>query len=200
MNRKVQKTPTLLSGLKNITKLAAAGNHVLALDEDHRVWAWGCGEQSQLGRRIVPRRRLDSLVPYRHGLKDIVNVSCGLFHSFAINSKGQVYAWGLNNYGQTGIQDGAGEPDSLIAKPTLVTSLRNFWITEISGGNHHSLACTKEGDLLAWGRCDENQLGLSIERLPKDHLVFDDRQQPRILLVPSKVPGKWRLAFELEGA
>ena len=133
MDRKVQKTPTLLSGLKNITKLAAAGNHVLALDEDHRVWAWGCGEQSQLGRRIAPRRRLDSLVPYRHGLKDIVNISCGLFHSFAINSKGQVYAWGLNNYGQTGIQDGAGEPDSLISKtyighqPPEFLDYRNQW-------------------------------------------------------------------------
>ena len=170
--------------------LAAAGNHVLALDHDRRVWTWGCGQQYQLGRRIVLRDPLKCLNPDRLGLKNIASIACGQFHSFAVDEQGRVYAWGLNNFGQTGISSGSGESESLISQPTLVRSLQQYQIQEIRGGNHHSIACTKDGDVLVWGRCDDAQSGIPVDKLPHEHLVFDSRDRPRILLVPTKVPGE----------
>ena len=89
---KIQETPTLIAQVGNVKMLAAAGNHVLALDHDRRVWTWGCGQQNQLGRRIVPRDPLKCLEAHRLGLMNIASIACGLFHSFAVDEAGCVYA------------------------------------------------------------------------------------------------------------
>jgi regulator of chromosome condensation len=174
--------------LTKIKSLAAGSNHILALDDKGRVYAWGIGEQSQLGRRIISRTRYASLTPDRLAITGITKIACGKYHSFAISKDGLVYAWGLNNYAQTGIPDGAGGDDALIHTPTIVENLRPYKIREIQGGLHHSIACTEEGSLLVWGRCDEGQAGIKLDTLPKDDLV-EYRGRPAILLKPTVVPG-----------
>jgi regulator of chromosome condensation len=92
--------------LNNITALAAGSNHVLALHKSGLVFAWGCGQQDQLGTRPYPKRfsssdpgKFASLIPVPIFLlgRKIVAFACGSYHSFAIDKKGRVYAWGLNN-------------------------------------------------------------------------------------------------------
>jgi len=136
------------------------------------------------------RRRLNGLVPCQFGLprNKITCISCGPFHSFAIDNEGNVYAWGLNNFGQTGVTTGAGESDAFIQRPTLVTNLKPYKIKEIQGGNHHSIACTEDGKVLVWGRCDDGQLGISIDDLPRQNLIFDSLNKPRILMKPVIIP------------
>ncbi|KAH8597764.1 regulator of chromosome condensation 1/beta-lactamase-inhibitor protein II [Bisporella sp. PMI_857] len=184
-----QLQPTPIPYLSKIKSLAAGQNHILALDHSGRVFAWGTGEQSQLGRKITERFRLQSLNPARLGLTKVKQIACGAFHSFAITNDGLVYAWGLNNFGQTGVTDGAGEGDAVIHKPTVVENLREYRIREIQGGEHHSIACTEDGKLLVWGRCDEGQAGFDLTTIPKDHVLLDSREKPRILLIPTVVPG-----------
>ena len=60
---------------------------------------------------IVERLRENGLVPSKFGLSKykIKDIACGAYHSFAIDTENRVYAWGLNNFGQTGIAAGAGE-------------------------------------------------------------------------------------------
>jgi regulator of chromosome condensation len=189
--QKFQTRPTLIPELKNIKTLAAGGNHIQALDSKGNVFAWGSGQQNQLGRRIIERTRTNGLVPSQFGLPKgkITYVACGSFNSFAIDKDGKVYSWGLNNYGQTGVASGAGESDAFIDNPTIVKSLSAHDIREIKGGNHHSVACTKDGKLLVWGRCDDAQAGIPIKDLPKEDLVFDERNKPRILKNPTQIPG-----------
>ncbi|KAI9751717.1 MAG: ornithine carbamoyltransferase [Chaenotheca gracillima] len=186
-----QRTPIRIAGLANIKLIAAGGNHMLALDHKGNVFSWGCGEQGQLGRSTSGRNRAKDLTPSQVDLpkRRIRHVSCGSFHSFAIDDAGQVYSWGLNNFGQTGITKGASEKDASIETPVIVPSLARFDITEIQGGNHHSVACTKTGELLVWGRCDDSQLGILLEELSQKDLIFDDRQNPRILMNPATIPG-----------
>jgi regulator of chromosome condensation len=90
--------------------LAAGGNHMLALDALGRIYAWGCGQQCQLGRPILETYRLAALTPSLIRLPrsttttgKITSIACGQFHSFAITTTGKAFAWGLNNFGQTGI-------------------------------------------------------------------------------------------------
>lgn len=180
-----------IPSLKNITALAAGSNHILALDNKGTVLAWGCGQQNQLGRRVIERNKLASLVPQSMGLpKNRINrIACGSYHSFAMDKDGVVWAWGLNNFAETGISSGAGEDDAVILRPTIVESLKDYKIKHIAGGEHHSLACTEKGQLLTWGRLDGHQVGIPIEELDAENVIKDESQNPRILSKPTIVEG-----------
>ncbi|ROT42570.1 RCC1/BLIP-II [Sodiomyces alkalinus F11] len=186
---KVQYTPHFMPDLKNIKTLASGSNHVLALDTKGNIFAWGCGQQNQLGRRIIERKKLTSLIPQSIGLakKSIEKIACGQYHSFAIDTGGKVWAWGLNNFAETGIRDGAGEDDAIILRPTVVEALSDHKIIDIDGGQHHSLACSQDGTLLTWGRFDGHQVGLSEKEVDDDDLIRDDNNTARILAVPTVV-------------
>ncbi|KOS37856.1 hypothetical protein ACN38_g11344 [Penicillium nordicum] len=185
----VQTTPTLISSLKKIKHLTCGANHVLALNDQGRVYSWGSGQQNQLGRRIVERNRLNGLQPREFGLpKNIVHIGSGSYHSFAVHTTGNVYAWGLNSFGATALREGAGDDEAAIVHPTLVESLSNRNITQICGGSHHSVAIAGDGECLVWGRLDGFQSGLKIDTLSDDSVIKDERDRPRILIAPTPVP------------
>ncbi|RAL13617.1 RCC1/BLIP-II [Aspergillus homomorphus CBS 101889] len=189
-HNKIQAIPTHIPSLKMIKHLVCGDNHVLALNEKGAVYSWGSGQQNQLGRRIIERNRLNGLQPREFGLpKSIVHIACGAFHSFAVHQSGNVYAWGLNSFGETGIRAGAGDDEAAIVHPTIVDSLSNQDIIQLCGGAHHSLAATSSGQCLVWGRLDGFQTGLKIETLPEEAVIKDERGRPRILIAPMSVPG-----------
>lgn len=187
--------PILIPDLKKITSIKAGANHALALDSNGSVFAWGSGQQNQLGRKVVERTKIEGLNPREFGLpkgskKGIVSIETGAYHSFAISKTGDVYGWGLNNFGETGIPDNAGEDDAVILKPQVIKSLQGKTITSIKGGGHHSLAATSDGDCLIWGRIDGHQIGIAddeLAKMPEDVVMRDATNQPRILLLPQKI-------------
>ncbi|KAI1083498.1 RCC1/BLIP-II [Whalleya microplaca] len=188
----MQPTPIHIPGLKDITSLAAGSNHMLALDKDGKVWSWGSGSHLQLGRRPMVRRGgpRATLIPALCGhftkRNYAVKIGAGSFHSFCIDNNGTVWSWGLNNFSQTGHAYGSGNTDSLVATPTKVTDLSN--IVHIDGGEHHSAACSANGELLTWGRIDSHQVGISEDLFDDENTIFDDRGRARILYKPTVVP------------
>lgn len=89
--------------------------------------------------------------------KNAIDIFCGNHHSFYLNDKHQLFAWGLNNWGQLGI---ANKFNTSI--PTKVTDLVPYqgdYVVEVAGGEHHSIARTKDGVIYCWGRNDEGQVG-----------------------------------------
>ena len=42
-------SPTTVSGLSNMSKVAAGGNHACALADNGTVWCWGRGDGGKLG-------------------------------------------------------------------------------------------------------------------------------------------------------
>lgn len=188
---RIQATPVKLPGLKKIKQIACGANHALALKENGEVYIWGSGEQNQLGHRIVERKRYDSLKPTLLRLnKKCRLIGCGLDHSFAVERNETVWTWGLNSFGETGVREGAGGDSAVIFFPVSVSSLalQNDTITSITGGAHHSVAVTANGELLIWGRMDGNQMGLDIASLPAEELIKDVSDKARILIRPSQVP------------
>jgi regulator of chromosome condensation len=192
---KVADRPVLIPGLKNIVSIKAGANHALAMDTKGAVFAWGSGQQNQLGRRIVERTKTEALFPREFGLpkgvkKRIVSIETGSYHNFAISKTGEVYAWGLNNFGETGIMENAGQDDAVIMNPKIVTSLQGMTIASIKGGGHHSLAATEDGECFIWGRIDGAQMGIPMEELKnlsEPAVIKDDHGQPRIVAEPRKV-------------
>ena len=188
---KIQTTLIRVPGLTKITSIVCGDNHVLALDEKGNVSAWGSGQQNQLGRRVVERTRMNGLVPRQFGLpkNKVTYINCGAYHSFAIDKSGKVWSWGLNNYGETGHDDNAGEDDAVILKPAVVDSLTDKEVIALTGGAHHSIAVTADGRCLVWGRLDGYQSGLDIKTLPEEDVIRDEANNPRILMNPTEVPG-----------
>ena len=187
----IQHRPIQIKGLKKITKITCGADHVLALASNGAVFSWGSGQQNQLGRRILERFKHNALVPQEFGLpKAMVGIGAGAQHSFAVHKNGKVYAWGLNNFGGTGIATGVGETEAFILQPTVVDGLRDKGtIISIGGGLHHSIAVTDRGECLVWGRLDGFQLSIKIDSIPAAHLIRDEHDRPRILTVPTRVPG-----------
>lgn len=190
----IQLRPKQIKGISKVTKLATGANHVLALQSNGIVYGWGSGQQNQLGRRILERRAANSLVPMPIGLpKKIINLGAGSYNSFAVRENGDVYSWGLNNFGQTGIPKEFGEDGSTkgsdVHHPIVIESLHGKgMVTCIQGGAHHTVAVTDKGELLVWGRIDGHQAGLKVSDLPPDQVVRDSSGHPRILAVPTQIP------------
>ncbi|XMB72288.1 BMP family ABC transporter substrate-binding protein [Mycoplasmatota bacterium WC30] len=88
----------------------------------------------------------------------ISQVYSSSFFSSAITSKGRVFTWGNNDYGQLG--DG-----TTIGKMMPVDITSQFYlseseiVTQVSLGGYHAGALTSEGRAFTWGWNDEGQLG-----------------------------------------
>lgn len=188
--------------MKKVTKLVCGDNHVLALDQKGNVWAWGTGQQNQLGRRVVERTRMVALEPREVRLpkNKVVDIASGTNHSFAIDNSGKVWSWGLNSYGQTGQPEHAGDDDATIVSPRVIESLEGKNITSVAGGHTHSFAITSEGECLAWGRLDGCQSGLKVADLPAENVIVDDKETPRILTVPTALKDIGKAAYVAAGA
>jgi len=137
-----------------------------------------------MGRRVIERSRSNGLIPRPLALVKIKLIGTGAYHSFAVNMAGEVFAWGLNQFGQCGVGEG-GTDGASITTPSLVEGLKGHEIIWIGGGEHHSLALTKEGKVFAWGRLDIHQLGIPKGKLPSAALP---QPNPRYLPVPTVIP------------
>ncbi|TMW64561.1 hypothetical protein Poli38472_011441 [Pythium oligandrum] len=67
-----------------------------------------------------------------------------------------LYAWGTNTTQQLGLDDDAKE----VFDVSLVTALQGHVLVDFSAGVQHSLAVNEFGEVLAWGRGKDGQLGL----------------------------------------
>ncbi|EJD52432.1 RCC1/BLIP-II [Auricularia subglabra TFB-10046 SS5] len=163
-----QFTPQVMPDLARyrFVSVACGQDHVLALTTTGLVFSWGNGEDSQLGRRILDRRRRNALMADRLALRHIVYIAAGHNTSFAMDKDGVVYAWGLNGYGQTGVDPEDGGDENVIEHPTRVKALHPFVlggrrVAQIVSANAHTLWRLEDGTLYGCGRNDEAQLGLA---------------------------------------
>ena len=88
-------------------------NDVLVFSQ---VFSWGEGEDGKLGHNnrlsLDKPRLIESLKSKR-----IRDIACGSSHSAAITSNGELYTWGLGEYGRLGHGDNVTQ-----LKPKLVSS------------------------------------------------------------------------------
>ncbi|VDB93759.1 unnamed protein product [Peniophora sp. CBMAI 1063] len=166
---------------EKIVQVATGNNHLLVLTSAGHIYSWGAGEQGQLGRRVVERRKINGTNPQRVVLgtrgRRAVRIGAGNMHSFAVDERGDVWGWGLNGAGQTGTgARGAGtDAEAIVQNPMRVPGLspdelgNDARVVEISGGDLHTLFLTSDGRVYACGRADAAALGL-----PKDHEALAD--------------------------
>ncbi|KAJ5945824.1 hypothetical protein N7454_002663 [Penicillium verhagenii] len=202
-SKKEQMTPVLIPDVHEVVKIVAGAQHILALTSKGTVFSWGCDEQHQLGRRRASRHhKSHHLVPDLCALPTGVrDIGVGQYHSFAIHTKGHVYAWGSNNFAQTGVATSAGLNDAIVVYPTKVPYLQKYAsLVSIFGGKDHSMAITELGECLIWGRIDNKALGIAVEDMPKADIIYDKYGKPRILKQPNLLTGvKGKIVFGTAG-
>ncbi|SCU99302.1 LANO_0F01420g1_1 [Lachancea nothofagi CBS 11611] len=184
---KLQKTPWKVPAFSNsrIVQMAAGKDHILFLDEGGIVYAWGNGQQYQLGRKIMERSRLRTLDPRTFGLDKIKYIASGENHSFALTKDGKLYSWGLNQFGQCGVSEDV-EDGALVTVPTEVLLPEGTNVKMVSAGEHHSLVLTEEGELFTFGRFDMFEIGIAKDKLPEQTYI-DAHGKPRAVPIPTKL-------------
>lgn len=137
-----------------LTQVAAGYAHVVALGSDGKTYAWGFGHFGQLGNGATT----DSWAPVTVGLPAGVTstqVAAGDFHSLALGSDGNTYAWGYGSDGQLG----NGTVVTTSAVPVRVEVPTGVTFTQVAGGASFSLAVGSDGQAYAWGLGTYGQLG-----------------------------------------
>lgn len=148
-------TPELVEAPDGVTftAIAAGYYHSLAVGSDGHVYAWGSNFSGQLGNGATE----DALVPTPVDTPEGVTfstVAAGSYHSLALGSDGNTYAWGQNKYGQlgNGTQTGSNVPTRVHAPQGVAFSV-------VSAGENHVLAIGSDGNLYAWGGNTFGQFG-----------------------------------------
>jgi alpha-tubulin suppressor-like RCC1 family protein len=142
--------PVQVTGLTDMTAIAAGYGHGLALEPGGTVQAWGRNASGEVGNGT----NVDQATPVQvSGLTDVSAIAAGTANSMALRSDGTVWAWGSNYDGQLG--DG-----TMISRnvPVQVTGLPSA-ATAIATNSHHSLALLANGTVWAWGRNADGELG-----------------------------------------
>ncbi len=150
-------------------QVSAGSYHSLALGSDGNVYAWGNNRYGQLGdgtrtTRTTPVRvKTPDRKTYPDLPKDFtyLQVSAGSYHSLALGSDGNAYAWGLNFYGQLGNNSSSDSSVPVRARDSTKPNdtSKGLQAVQIGAGSYHSLAVGSDGYTYAWGWNCTGQLG-----------------------------------------
>ncbi|MBI3132207.1 MAG: hypothetical protein HYZ13_12880 [Acidobacteria bacterium] len=131
-----------------IRSLAAGEGHSVLLTRDGRLFASGRNDRGQLGNGSTTASV--NWIEVK-GIDRVIQVACGLHHTYALLADGSVWGWGDNRHSQV---SGAGETSIKLPKQLPLTRIR----TVISGATH-GLALTEEGGAWGWGDGRDGVLG-----------------------------------------
>ena len=151
-----------------VSSIACGENHILIISTTGTLYAWGVQEGHRLGivsnaeNVVGPPVRINFPHPRR-----VVHVAAGSMHSFAIDSVGDVWGWGLNLRGQTGIDISEEGDGGVIKAPQRVSTmcvgsliLAGSRVVDIACGEFHSVFLLDDGRVFTCGVYDSGQLGL----------------------------------------
>ncbi len=149
----------VVPGAAVYTAIAAGNNFSLAVRNDGTTWVWGHNSRGQYGtapandgvHRHTPVQ-VGGLPP---GMRA---VAAGMAHALALDSAGQVWAWGETANGKLGI----GTTSASWAPPTPVALTGHF--VAIACGAEFSMALRDDGVLFMWGLDETGQLGQGTPR------------------------------------
>ena len=127
-----------------------------ALMDNGTVWTWGANGYGQLGDGTTSRMYYPIRVKGVGGtgyLDNIVAIDTGDYHVIALDKNGEVYAWGINNYAQTG------NATTTANKTTPIKVTLPEEIIFIASGTNHNVALGVSGKAYTWGYNGYGQLG-----------------------------------------
>ena len=134
----------------NIKQIAGGYWHVLVLTREGEINVIGKGENGQLGLGETDTKK--SLTKLAFDDKIVKIATCNN-SSFAVSSKGEVFAWGANEYLQI-----SPEPSIIHSlKPILIEDLKGKHIVTIKTGMYNVIVQTDQNEFFSWGYNESGQ-------------------------------------------
>ena len=163
-NRFVPTEITSLFSLNNeeiITKVVLGVSSSAAITSEGRIFTWGENASGQLGDGTISNKSTPVDITEKFTLDEdekVVDVSLGYVHMGALTSKGRLFTWGNNTYGQLG-----NGTNNLQINPTEITSYLNLNSSEtlisVRLGGYHTMVVTSDDRVFTWGNNTKGQLG-----------------------------------------
>ena len=122
-------------------EIEVGGFHILALDNDNNLWAWGDNEYGQLGDGTTTNKTSPTKI--ETGIT-FVQLSAGHAHSAGIDNEGKLWTWGYNTNGQLG--DGT---KTQRTKPTKIMGDKTF--KKVIASDYSTLAIDMNDEIWYWG-------------------------------------------------
>jgi alpha-tubulin suppressor-like RCC1 family protein len=148
----VPRTIAELAG-KRVVGMAVGGDHTVVSTSERQLYTFGDGACGRLGHGGLENELVPRLVEGLDG-KQVTALSAGSYHTVVCTSAGQLYTFGHGAQGQLG--HGGVEQEFV---PRLVQGLVDMHVTVVAAGGSHTLVCTADGQLYAFGKGGCGQLG-----------------------------------------
>lgn len=109
-----------------LQQIAAGRGHLVGLTSSGAVYTWGGNELGQLGfGRETVYEPAPRPVP---GLPAIVGISAGEYQTLAWDAQGNVYGWGVNDFGSLGVEgDLVWTPTRIPGLPAISSASTGLW-------------------------------------------------------------------------
>jgi len=151
-------------GIAQVVQIVGGAHHTLALTNAGGVWAWGDQTQGQLGNGVVksPSNNLAHILTTPVEItrnftgSRIIRLAAGSNHNLALDSEGQVWAWGSSAYGQLGLGNTIRQTKPVKVAASLLGGSR---IVGIACSSFSSFAVSESGVVWAWGNNERGALG-----------------------------------------
>lgn len=128
-----------------LVAIALGYQHLVAIDREGSVIAWGVNSNGQLGPALTRLPR-SSPAPVSGLEPGFVAVAAGRAHTLALRRDGTALGWGYNSYGQLGIGS-----DSIEVRRFDPSALKLSNLVAVSAGQFHSLALRSDGTVFQFG-------------------------------------------------
>ena len=160
--------PIKIDSLSNIKEISAYKNISVAITQEGEIYTWGEGNANTPTKKTIPEKAIQvsgtliltengniynitEEIAKIEGISDIAKISCGESHNLALTTKGIVYTWGINTYGECGLAQ-TGNIEKRAIKANII---------EISAGNQISLLLDEQGKIFTSGNNNNGQIGMN---------------------------------------
>jgi alpha-tubulin suppressor-like RCC1 family protein len=142
-----------LSDKSKIRKIACGGSHTIAMTFQEDVFAWGYGEEGQLGLKEIKCATGPTRIDFG-GDRKIARIYAGYSHSMAITKNYETFVWGDGRLGQLG------RSISSSNEPLAIDDLSGRDIKKGACGYDNCAAVSGDGKLYMWGGNGSFKLGI----------------------------------------
>ena len=125
--------------------VATTKSNTFLLSTSGVIYSWGA-KTTVLGRNVITSQDAQKPAPILHIQTKVIAMVAGTHHMLALDTAGNVFSWGENNFGQLGALE--------VEFQTIPKEIQKFKlepVVQIYAGGDSSYAVTKKGNLYVWG-------------------------------------------------
>ena len=150
---------------------------------------------SRENKKLLTENIYTNKIPYEIKLNTkIMDLSCGIEHVLVRGRDCKIYSWGVNSYGQLGIENIKIGPNVEISEPTSITKLNERKINQIFAVDYCSFCVDENNRTFGFGKNENGEINMlkneNCITIPEE-LVSLEKNKSFKLIVSKNVKNKY---------